>query len=160
MKRLFTFGMLFFIAFQSQAQVTSFKIESKISRPDFRVRIGEYITYSDLSIQIGPDVTDEDFTVGITMDSRNADFIITKSKLADYRVKAGPRVSYADLRIKAGEYVAFPDFKIRIKEAGTVDFTVYTEKNIIDTRDLVIALLPGIDEYSDFLDEEIYYFWR
>ncbi len=159
MKHLITFILVSLLAFHSNAQIISFKVESNTSRPDFRVRIGENVSYADIRIQVGPDVIYEDFTVGITLDRTNADFVITESNLADYRVKAGPRVSYADLRILAGEYVSYPDLKIRIKDGGTVDFTVYTEKKRINTRDLIIALLPAIDDYTDFIDEELYYFF-
>lgn len=39
---------------------------------------------------------------------------------------------------------------IKINKSGTVNYIIYTEKEFISLRDIVIALLPAINYHSDF----------
>ncbi len=148
------FGLLIFTCFTLQAQV-SFYIDDDISYPDFSVRISDDVSYPDITIRIGSDVSYEDFTVGVTSDKSQAQFIISESRYSDYTVRADDDVSYPDLSIRAGDDVSYPDVTIEIRKSGTVDYVVYTEKDFITLRDIVIALLPAINYETEFKFEEI-----
>ena len=97
----------------------------------------------------------EDFTVGVTSNKRQAQFIVSESRYSDYTVRAGEDVSYPDLSIKAGADVSYPDITIEIRSSGIVDYVVYTEKDFITLRDIVIALLPAINTETGFKFDEL-----
>ncbi len=146
--------LAFLISLSVQSQIT-FYVEHDISYPDFRVRISDDVSYPDIRIKIGSDVSYEDFTVGITSNKSQAQFIISESIYSDYTVRADDDVSYPDLRIRAGDDVSYADVRIEIRKSGTVNYVVYTEKDFITLRDLVVALLPAINYETDFKFEEI-----
>lgn len=150
----FIIGLLLFTSCTLQAQVSSY-IDDDISYPDFSVRISDNVSYPDIAIRIGSDVSYEDFTVGVTSDKSQAQFIISKSRYSDYTVRADEDVSYPDLSIRAGDNVSYPDMTIEIRKSGTVDYVVYTEKDFITLRDIVIAILPAINYESEFKFKEV-----
>ena len=154
MKWIITLIVLFSLTIKSQGQIT-FRVESDIYYPDFSVKIGDNVYYPDISIKIGKDVYYPDFTVGITSNKSQANFVITTSNYADYSIKASDDVYYPDLSIKAGNDVYYPDLTIKILTSGTVDYIVYTEKEFISLRDLVVALLPAINYHTDFEHDEL-----
>ena len=136
------------------SQIT-FKIDSDIFFPDLRVQISENILFPDIRVKIGEKASFADFSVGITSNKNQADFIITKSAFADYTVKASEKVMFADLSIKAGANVFFADVSIKIKKTGIVDYIVYTEKNYITINELIVALLPAINQAMDYQFDSI-----
>ena len=147
--------LLFVLAGLTVKSQLTFFIDDDISYPDFRVRIGEDVSYPDIRIRIGSDVSFEDFTVGVTSNKSQAQFIVSESRYSDYTVRAGEDVSYPDLSIKAGADVSYPDITIEIRSSGIVDYVVYTEKDFITLRDIVIALLPAINTETGFKFDEL-----
>jgi hypothetical protein len=133
----------------------SFRIESNILYPDVSVRISENVIFPDIRVKIGESVHFEDFTVGITSNRNQADFIITTSRYPELTVRASENILFPDISIKAGENVLFADVTIKIKKTGTVDYIVYTEKADISLTDLVVALLPAINEEMDYKFKKI-----
>lgn len=154
MRYLLLSGIFALTISASYSQI-SFKVDDDISYSDFRVRVGDDVSHADIRIRIGSDISYEDFTVGITSNKNQANFIISESNYTDYKIRAGDDVSHADLRIRAGDDVSYADLRIGIKKSGTVDYIVYTEKDFISLRDLVIALLPAINSHTDFEHDEL-----
>nr|MBC8213467.1 hypothetical protein [Candidatus Neomarinimicrobiota bacterium] len=63
--------------------------------------------------------------------------------------------SYPDLRLRVGDDVSYPDLRIEIRKSGTVDYIVYTEKDFISLRDIVIALLPAINHHTEYENDDL-----
>jgi hypothetical protein len=133
----------------------SFKIDRNILLPDLRVKISGSTMFPDIRVKIGERVTFIDFTVGITSNKNQADFIITNSIVSDFTIKASEDIFLPDLSIKVGADVIFADVSIKIKKTGIVDYIVYTEKNYININELVIALLPAINQAMDYQFDKI-----
>jgi hypothetical protein len=150
-------SMFFVIAIfvtYGNAQIT-FKIDSDIVFQDLRVQISESTMFPDIRVKIEERTTFTDFSVGITSNKNQADFVITKLTFADYSVKAAENVMFTDLSIKAGEDVLFADVTIKIKKTGIVDYIVYTEKDYITINELVVELLPAINQPMDYQFDKI-----
>lgn len=133
----------------------SFRIESNILYPDLSVKISENVIFPDISVRIGESVNFENFTVGITSNRNQADFIITTSRYPELTVRASENILFPDISIKAGQNVLFADVTIKIKKTGTVDYIVYTEKEYISITDLVVVLLPAINNEMDYKFKKI-----
>ncbi len=144
-----------FLSFNAFSQI-SFYVEKELPSSDFSVKIGSNVSFPDIKVQIGENISYDDFTVGITDTKSKADFVIVKSKFqADKVVRASDDVSFPDISIQAGEDVSFPDVRIKIKKTGSVNYLVYTEKASISMDDLVIALLPAINQHLDYKFKDI-----
>ena len=148
------FLIIFVYSICGNAQI-SFKINSSSILSDLTVNISENILFPDVSIKVGEEVLFENFTVGITANKNQADFIITESAFADVTIKISESALLADLSIKAGKSVQFPDVTIKIKNSGVVDYIVYSEKEYITLQELIVALLPAINEELNYKFDKI-----
>ncbi len=129
---------------------TKFYIDEYVAFPDLKIKIGEETTLSDVKIKIGEDITFEDFTVKVTNKESEAHFIVVDSKFkADKTIKASENETLPDIRIKVGEGVTFPDVSIKIKASGKADYLVFSEKKDISTNEIVLAILPVINNKID-----------
>jgi|LSQX01.2.fsa_nt_gb hypothetical protein len=148
------FLIIFVYSICGNAQI-SFKINGNSFLSDLTVSISDKILFPDISIKIGEEVFFENFTVGITANKNQADFIITDSTFADVIIKISESVLLADLSIKAGKAVLLPDVTIKIKKTGVVDYAIYSEKEYITLQELVIALLPAINQELNYKFDNI-----
>jgi len=154
MRKIVTF-LVTILSFNAFSQI-SFCVDEELTSPDFSVKIGTSISFPDIKVQIGENISFADFTVGVTDFKSQANFVIVESKLqADKTVRAGDDVSFPDISILAGENVSFPDVRIEVKKTGSADYLVYTEKAFISENDLVIALLPAINQHLNYKFENI-----
>ncbi|MGE4434442.1 MAG: hypothetical protein AB7D40_10585 [Bacteroidales bacterium] len=123
--------------------------------PDMKIRMGRNVPFPDVTVKIGEEVVFEDFSVGFTDRWTEADFVITKSKKAHLTVVASSDVMLPDLEIRVGESVPFEDVKIKVRRAGVVDYLIYTERAYISLNEIVVALLPAINQHLGFKLEDI-----
>lgn len=79
--------------------------------------------------------------------------MLFKSSKADFTIHASDDIYYPDISICAGEDVSYPDLTFKVEKSGTVDYIVYTEKSYISLNEIVIALLPAINQNTKWEHE-------